>query len=39
MATRGTSTLRFLGSEIMVAIWPFLKRFAKNKMISPFGHF
>jgi len=23
----------------MVAIWPFLKRFAKKKMIKPFGHF
>jgi len=23
----------------MVAIWPFLKRFARNKMICPFGHF
>jgi len=23
----------------MVTIWPFLKRFARNKMIRPFGYF
>jgi hypothetical protein len=27
------------GGRAKVAIWPFLKQFARNKNIWPFGHF